>query len=126
MKLLQDSIMCAKEEVGNRHTQISLRPPPPGSTRSRVKPFPQGPPGKIRHRLFLIQGGLFQPLVQRSGQIDCEPDTGLPIGSSWSRGRGRRWGRGLGGRRCRGIPPHESGGIGGQQGLTGGHGSGVQ
>ena len=92
----------------------------------RIEPLAQGPPGKICHRLFLIQGGLFQALVKRSGQIDREPDAGFPIGSSWSRGRGRRWGRRLGGWRCRGIPPHESGGIGGQQGLTGGHGSGVQ
>ena len=64
--------------------------------------------------------------MKRSGQIDREPDAGFHIGSGWSRGRGGRWRRGLGGWRCRGIPPHESGGIGGQQGLTGGHGSGVQ
>jgi len=94
----------------------------PRRSAPRIEPLAQGLPGKVGHRQLTVNRGQLQPLMKRSGQIDCEPDAGFPIGSSWSRGRGRRWRWGLGGRCCRGIPPNEGGGIGGEQGLTGGHG----
>jgi hypothetical protein len=74
-----------------------------------LQPLRQDPARKVRHGLIPVQRGLFQTLVQLSGQIDREPDAGFPIGSSWSSGLG-----GLARVRSRWVgPPIASPGRGG-------------